>query len=113
MVAIQITSRYEIFRNSAIRKAAAPSTGGDRMAPSPPAARRPPAAFLPKPAFASIGDATVPIITVVATPDPDGPPSRNDESTTARPALFGLPPMAASEKSMKNFPAPDWNRNAP
>jgi hypothetical protein len=45
MVAIQITSMYEIFRNSAIRKAAAPSTGGEMIAPSPPAARSPPAAF--------------------------------------------------------------------
>src|SRR3954449_2816869 len=113
MVAIQITSRYEIFRNSAIRKAAAPSTGGERIAPSPPAARSPPAAFLLKPAFASIGAATVPIMTVVATPDPDGPPSRKDESTTARPALLRLRPMSASEKSMKNLPAPDWLRKAP
>src|SRR5215217_2100035 len=113
MVAIQITSRYEILRNSAIRKAAAPSTGGDRMAPRPPAARSPPAASFLNPAFASIGAATVPIMTVVATPDPDGPPSRNDDNTTARPALLGLRPMRASEKSMKNLPAPDWLRKAP
>ena len=32
-------------------------------------------------------------MTVVATPEPDGPPSRNDDSTTVRPALFGLPPI--------------------
>src|SRR5690349_17714233 len=113
MVAIQITSRYEIFRNSAIRNAAAPSTGGDRIAPRPPAARSPPAASFLKPALASIGAATVPIITVVATPEPEGPPSRNDESTTARPALLGLRPIKASEKSIKNFPAPDWLRKAP
>ena len=42
-----ITSRYEILRNSAMRKAAAPSTGGEMIAPSPPAASRPPAASLP------------------------------------------------------------------
>jgi TRAP-type uncharacterized transport system fused permease subunit len=30
----------------------------------------------------------VPIITVVATPEPDGPPSRKDDSTTVRPALY-------------------------
>ncbi len=52
-------------------------------------------------------------MTVVATPEPDGPPSRNDDSTTARPALLCLPPIAASEKSMKNFPAPEWARKAP
>jgi len=39
-----MTSRYEIFRYSAMMKAAAPSTGGERIAPSPPAARSPPAA---------------------------------------------------------------------
>src|SRR5271167_2265449 len=99
MVAIQITSRYEILRKSAIRKAAAPRTGGDRMAPMPPAASNPPASFLPYPALASIGYATEPRVTVVATPDPDGPPSRKDESTIARPALVGLPPMAVNEKS--------------
>src|SRR4030081_719927 len=102
-----------ILRNSAIRKEAAPSTGGDRIAPNPPAASNPPAGFFSKPALASIGYATVPIITVVPTPDPDGPPSRNDDSTTVRPALFGLPPISASEKSMKNLPAPDSCRNAP
>ena len=52
-------------------------------------------------------------MTVVATPEPDGPPRRNDDSTTVRPALLGLPPMSASEKSMKNLPAPDWLRKAP
>ena len=48
-----------------------------------------------------------------ATPEPDGPPSRNDDRTTVRPALFGLPPIKASEKSMKNLPAPECCRNAP
>ncbi len=55
----------------------------------------------------------MPIITVVATPEPDGPPSRKDDATTARPALVGLPPITASEKSMKNFPAPECCRIAP
>ena len=40
-----MTSKYEILRNSAIRKAAAPSTGGEMMAPRPPADSSPPAAF--------------------------------------------------------------------
>jgi hypothetical protein len=53
------------------------------------------------------------MVTVVATPDPDGPPSRNDASTTVRPAPAGLPPMAANEKSRKNLPAPECCRNAP
>ncbi len=53
------------------------------------------------------------MVTVVATPEPDGPPSRNDDSTTARPAALRLPPMAANEKSMKNLPAPDCCSTAP
>ncbi len=61
----------------------------------------------------SIGYATVPSVTVVATPLPEGPPSRNDASTIVRPAPVGLPPMAANEKSMKNLPAPEYCRNAP
>src|SRR6476660_4723383 len=97
-VAIKITSRYEIFRNSAIRKAAAPSTGGDNIAPRPPAASNPPAASFPYPERCKSGQPTEPNVTVVATPDPEGPPSRNDPRTIARPALDGLPPIAANEK---------------
>ena len=36
-----------------------------------------------------------------------------DDSTTVRPALAALPPVAAKEKSTKNFPAPDAWRMAP
>src|SRR5579862_335295 len=107
MVAILMTSRYEIFRYSAMMKAAAPRTGGERIAPRPPAASNPPAASFPYPDFSSIGHATEPIVTVVATPEPEGPPSRNEASTTARPALVGLPPSSENEKSRKNFPAPE------
>ena len=53
------------------------------------------------------------MVTVVATPEPDGPPSRNEDSTTERPAALRLPPMAANEKSMKNLPAPEYCRIAP
>ena len=49
----------------------------------------------------------------VATPDPEGPPSRNEASTTDRPALERLPPSSAKEKSRKNFPAPENWRKAP
>ena len=42
------------------------------------------------------------MVTVVATPEPDGPPSRNDESTTVRPAALALLPISVIEKSMKN-----------
>lgn len=40
MTAIIRTSRQEIFSNSAVRKAAAPSTGGEMVAPRPPVASR-------------------------------------------------------------------------
>ena len=53
------------------------------------------------------------MVTVVATPEPDGPPSRNDDSTTVRPAAFALLPISVIEKSMKNFPAPECCRNEP
>ena len=53
------------------------------------------------------------MVTVVATPEPDGPPSRNDASTTVRPALVGFEPIAANEKSRKNLPAPENCRKAP
>ncbi len=43
------------------------------IAPRPPAASSPPAASLPYPALTSIGYATEPIVTVVATPEPEGP----------------------------------------
>ena len=49
--------------------------GGEIMAPSPPAASSPPAAFSRSPPFSNKGYATVPIVTVVATPEPDGPPA--------------------------------------
>ncbi len=39
------------------------------------------------------------MVTVVATPEPEGPPSRKDDSTTVRPAPVGLPPIAEKEKS--------------
>src|SRR3954465_5596458 len=113
MTAISSTSRYEIFRNSAMMNAAAPSTGGEMIAPRPPAASRPPASALLEPTFNNIGAATAPSVTVVATPDPEGPPSRNEASVTVRPAPVGLPPMAENEKSMKNLPAPEYWRKAP
>ena len=55
----------------------------------------------------------MPIVTVVATPEPEGPPIRNEDSTTARPAALRRPPMAANEKSMKKRPAPDCCSTAP
>ena len=60
-----------------------------------------------------IGQATVPMVTVVATPEPEGPPSRNDDNTTARPEALGWPFMARIEKSMKKRPAPEACRIAP
>src|SRR4051812_38344997 len=113
MDAIQMTPMNEIFRHSAMRKAAAPSTGGEMIAPSPPAAGRTPGASLTYPDFASIGQGADPTATVEATPLRDGAPSRNDESTTVRPAADRLRPITDDEKSMKNSPAPEYWRIAP
>ena len=60
-----------------------------------------------------MGAATEPTVTVVATPDPDGPPSKNEDITIVLPTPEDLPPIAAKEKSIKNFPAPVNCRNAP
>jgi len=60
-----------------------------------------------------MGAATEPTVTVVATPEPEGPPSKNEERTIVRPTPDDLPPMAAKEKSIKNLPAPVNCRNAP
>ena len=60
-----------------------------------------------------MGAATDPTVTVVATPEPEGPPSRNEDKTIVRPTPEDLPPIAANEKSMKNFPAPVNCRKAP
>ena len=96
-----------------MRNAAAPSTGGEMIAPIPPAERSPPAASLSYPAFLSIGQATEPRVTVVATPLPEGPPRRKEAIVTVRPAEVGFPPISLNEKSIKNLPAPEYSRIAP
>lgn len=53
--ALAMTSIYDIFKNSAMRKAAAPSTGGEMIAPIPPAASNPPADSLSYPALERSG----------------------------------------------------------
>ena len=57
--------------------------------------------------------ATAPTVTVVATPEPDGPPSKKEDITTVLPTLEVLPPIKEKEKSMKNLPAPLNCKNAP
>src|SRR5688500_12057415 len=108
-----MTSRYEIWRNSAIRKAAAPSVGGERMAPMPPAESTAPADSLLEPALRSIGQATDPSVTVVATPLPETVPSRKPAPVVAPPAPDARRPVAANEKSRKNLPAPENSSTAP
>src|SRR5688572_23400828 len=102
--AISSTCRYEISRYSAMRNAAAPSVGGEIRAPRPAADNIPPAVSAEYPARRSIGHATEPSITVVATPDPDTVPSRNPASVTARPgaARDGERDATARAHSTKN-----------
>src|ERR1700758_4573343 len=101
-----------------MRNAAAPSVGGDRMAPMPAADRIAPPTSAGYPAFRSSGHATDPSITVVATPLPETVPSRNPAIATVRPGaapLVLLPgrPLTAIDQSMKKRPAPEYSRTAP
>ena len=65
--------------------AAAPSVGGERIAPMPEAARIPPPSSFGYPALRSSGQATEPSVTVVATPEPETVPSRKPASALVRP----------------------------
>jgi hypothetical protein len=79
----------------------------------PPAASSPPADAGSYPARLSSGHATEPSVTVVATPEPEGPPSRKEASVTARPALAGLPRVAASDTLTKKSLAREYCNTAP
>src|SRR5918999_2043872 len=98
-----------------MRNAAAPNVGGERSAPIPAADRMPPLVSAVYPARRSIGQATEPSVTVVATPLPDTVPSRKPATVTLRPgaAADRERPIAASDQSMKNLPAPEYSRIAP
>ena len=50
---------------------------------------------------------------MVATPEPDGPPIKNEDRTMVLPTPDDLPPIAAKEKSIKNLPAPVNCKKAP
>src|ERR687894_310349 len=69
MVAHPSTVRYETSRYSATMNAAAPRVGGDSSAPTPAAARMPPAFSAGYPARRRIGHVTAPTVTAVAVPD--------------------------------------------
>src|SRR3989304_10640713 len=109
------TWRYERRRNSAMRKAAAPSVGGESSAPIPAALRMAPPVSALYPAFFKSGHATDPSITVVATPLPDTVPSRKPASVTVRPgpAPDRERPMAAIAQVMKKAPAAEDSSPAP
>ncbi len=94
-------------------KAAAPSVGGLRIAPMPDAAMIPPPSSLGYPALRSSGQATLPSVTVVATPEPETVPSRKPASADVRPGPVRLRPNAANEMSMKKRAAPLNSSTAP
>ena len=98
-----------------MRKAAAPIVGGAMMAPMPLAERMPPPTSGENPARRSIGQATAPSVTVVATPLPDTVPSRNPDRATVRPGPAPLfeRPKADIVHVMKNWPAPECCSIAP
>src|SRR5918912_2426510 len=107
------TFRYDTSRYSAMMNAAAPSVGGDRMAPTPDAASIPPARSAGYPARRRIGQVTAPTLTVVAAPEPDTVPSRKPAATAVRPAALRERWNAATDRSTKNAPAPDSSSTAP
>ncbi|GAA2683540.1 hypothetical protein Apa02nite_000140 [Actinoplanes palleronii] len=93
--------------------AAAPSVGGDRMAPTPAAASIPPACSGGYPARRSIGQVTAPTLTAVAVPEPETVPSRNPAATAVRPAALRDLRKAATDRSTKNRLAPERSSTAP
>ena len=93
--------------------AAAPSVGGDRIAPIPAAASMPPACSRGYPARCRTGQATEPRLTAVAVPEPDTVPSRKPDSVTVRPGAERDRRKVAKLMSMKNRPAPVASRTAP
>src|SRR5689334_1188116 len=113
MIAQISTDRYVTSRYSAMMNAAAPSVGGDRIAPMPDAASNPPAFSLGYPAFFSIGHVTAPSDTVVAVPEPETVPSRNPAVAAVRPGAVRDFRKAAKLMSTKNFPAPEAFSTAP
>src|SRR5687767_1500737 len=98
-----------------MRKAAAPSVGGDSSAPIPAADRMAPPVSGLYPAPRSSGHATDPSVTVVATPLPETVPRRNPATVTVRAgaAADRERPIAAIAHLMKNAPAPDCSSTAP
>src|SRR5580765_142332 len=94
-------------------KAAAPSVGGERIAPTPAAASIPPARSAGYPARRRIGQVTAPTLTVVAAPDPDTVPSRNPLATAVLPAALRDRRKAVTESSTKNALAPEYTSTAP
>src|SRR5438132_8909056 len=98
MVAQSRTVRYDVSRYSAMMNAAAPSVGGDRIAPMPDAASIPPAGSGGYPARRRIGHDTVPSDTAVAVPEPDTVPRRKPASVTVRPGAVRLRLKAANDR---------------
>src|SRR6266536_2678428 len=107
------TVRYDVCRYSAMMNAAAPSVGGDRIAPMPDAASRPPAFSRGYPARRRIGHVIAPRLTVVAVPEPDTVPSRKPDSAAVRPGAVRDLRNVAKLRSTKNVPAPDADSTAP
>ena len=105
--------RYETPSSAAMMKAAAPSVGGDMMAPIPAAARTAPPCSFGYPALRSSGQEMPPRVTVVATPEPDTVPSRKPARVTVRPGPDFDCPKAENDRSMKNRVAPEAPSTAP
>ena len=96
-----------------MQRIAAPMIGGMNMPPIEAAGSIPPATWGLKPAFFIIGMVKAPVDTVLAMAEPDIDPNSPlaiTETLAGPPILW---PTAARGKSIKNFWAPHFSRNAP
>ena len=55
----------------------------------------------------------MPMVTVVATPEPEGPPSRNDDRMTARPAAIAPAAHGGEREVDEKLAGPEYCRIAP
>ena len=104
---------YETPRNSAITKAAAPMIGGMICPPVEATASTAAAASGLNPVRFIIGMVSQPSTITLATAEPEMVPKRLEDTTETFPGPPRWPPAIALAKFMKNWPAPDFSRNAP
>src|SRR3989338_3726311 len=113
MRAAIMTLVYETPRNSAMTKAAAPMIGGMIWPPVDATASIAAAASGLNPVRFIMGMVSQPSTLTFATAEPEIVPNMLEDTTATLPGPPRAPPAIALAKFMKNWPAPDFSRNAP